>query len=35
MSTVGRLIRETNDKLGLTSVIVTHNVSQMKKLVDY
>jgi len=35
MSTVSRLIRETNDKLGLTSVIVTHNVSQMKKLVDY
>lgn len=35
MSTVGRLIRETNDQLGLTSVIVTHNVSQMKKLVDY
>lgn len=35
MSTVGRLIRETNDKLGLTSVIVTHNVEQMKKLVDY
>lgn len=35
MSTVGRLIRETNDQLGLTSVIVTHNVEQMKKLVDY
>jgi len=35
MSTVGRLIRQTNDQLGLTSVIVTHNVEQMKKLVDY
>jgi phospholipid/cholesterol/gamma-HCH transport system ATP-binding protein len=35
MSTVSRLIRETNDKLGLTSVIVTHNVAQMKRLVDY
>jgi phospholipid/cholesterol/gamma-HCH transport system ATP-binding protein len=35
MSTIGRLIRETNDRLGLTSVIVTHNVAQMKKLVDY
>jgi len=35
MSTVGRLIRETNDALGLTSVIVTHNVAEMKKLVDY
>jgi phospholipid/cholesterol/gamma-HCH transport system ATP-binding protein len=34
MSTVSRLIRVTNDQLGLTSVIVTHNVSQMKKLVD-
>ena len=35
MSTVSRLIRTTNDQLGLTSVIVTHNVEQMKKLVDY
>ena len=35
MSTVGRLIRETNDQLGLTSIIVTHNVAEMKKLVDY
>jgi len=35
MSTIGRLIRETNDRLGLTSVIVTHNVAQMKRLVDY
>ena len=35
MSTIGRLIRKTNDQLGLTSVIVTHNVEQMKKLVDY
>lgn len=35
MSTVGKLIRETNDQLGLTSVIVTHNVAEMKKLVDY
>ena len=35
MSTVGRLIRTTNDRLGLTSIIVTHNVSQMKRLVDY
>lgn len=34
MSTIGRLIRETNDSLGLTSVIVTHNVAQMKRLVD-
>lgn len=35
MSTVSRLIRTTNDELGLTSVIITHNVDQMKKLVDY
>lgn len=35
MSTVGRLIRKANDELGLTSVIVTHNVAQMNKLVDY
>ena len=35
MSTVSRLIRETNDQLGLTSVIVTHNVEQMKRLVDH
>ena len=35
MSTVRRLMRETNDTLGLTSVVVTHNVEQMKHLVDY
>jgi phospholipid/cholesterol/gamma-HCH transport system ATP-binding protein len=35
ISTVSRLMRETNDALGLTSIVVTHNVSQMKKLVDY
>ena len=28
-------MRETNDALGLTSVVVTHNVSQMTKLADY
>ena len=35
MSTVRNLIRKTNEELGLTSVIVTHNVEQMNKLVDY
>src|SRR5690606_24479506 len=35
MSTVRNLIRTTNDELGLTSVIVTHNVAQMRQLVDY
>jgi phospholipid/cholesterol/gamma-HCH transport system ATP-binding protein len=35
VSTVARLMRETNDALGLTSIVVTHNVNQMRKLVDY
>ena len=35
VSTVRTLMRETNDALGLTSLIVTHNVVQMSKLVDY
>ncbi|NND44072.1 MAG: ATP-binding cassette domain-containing protein [Xanthomonadales bacterium] len=35
VSTVSRLMRETNDALGLTSIIVTHNVVQMRRLVDY
>ena len=35
MSTVRKLMRETNDTLGLTSIVVTHNVEQMKHLVDY
>jgi phospholipid/cholesterol/gamma-HCH transport system ATP-binding protein len=35
VSTVRHLMRETNDALGMTSLIVTHNVVQMTKLVDY
>lgn len=35
VSTVRTLMRETNDALGLTSVIVTHDVAQMAELVDY
>ena len=35
ISTVSRLMRETNDALGLTSIVVTHNVTQMTRLVDY
>jgi len=35
ISTVRTLMRETNDALGLTSIVVTHNVSQMSELVDY
>ena len=35
ISTVSRLMRETNDALGLTSIVITHNVAEMKRLVDY
>lgn len=35
VSTVRTLMRETNDALGLTSVVVTHNVNEMRKMVDY
>ena len=35
VSTVRHLMRETNDALGITSLVVTHNVVQMSKLVDY
>jgi phospholipid/cholesterol/gamma-HCH transport system ATP-binding protein len=35
VSTIRTLMRETNDALGLTSLLVTHNVFQMSKLVDY
>ena len=35
VSTVRTLMRVTNDTLGLTSLIVTHNVTQMHQLADY
>ena len=35
VSTVRTLMRNTNDSLGLTSLVVTHNVAEMSKLVDY
>jgi phospholipid/cholesterol/gamma-HCH transport system ATP-binding protein len=35
VSTIRTLMRETNKALGLTSLIVTHNVTQMQLLVDY
>jgi len=35
VSTIRTLMRETNDALGLTGLVVTHNVTQMEKLVDY
>ena len=35
VSTVRTLMRETNDALGLTSLVVTHDVVQVSKLADY
>jgi phospholipid/cholesterol/gamma-HCH transport system ATP-binding protein len=35
VSTIRTLMRDTNDALGLTSLVVTHNVFQMSRLVDY
>ena len=35
VSTIRTLMRDTNDALGLTSLVVTHNVAQMSRLVDY
>lgn len=35
VSTIRTLMRKTNDTLGLTSLVVTHNVNQMTQLVDY
>jgi len=35
VSTVRHLMRETNDALGMTSLVVTHNVNEMSQLVDY
>jgi len=35
VSTIRTLMRVTNDALGLTSIVVTHNVDQMRQLVDY
>ena len=35
VSTIRTLMRETNDALGQTSIVVTHNVSQVRELADY
>jgi phospholipid/cholesterol/gamma-HCH transport system ATP-binding protein len=35
VSTIRTLMRETNDALGLTGLVVTHNVTQMLKMTDY
>lgn len=35
VSQVRALMRETNAALGLTSIIVSHNVTEMRKLTDY
>ena len=35
LSVIGQLIRELNDALGATSIIVTHDVQESLKIVDY
>jgi phospholipid/cholesterol/gamma-HCH transport system ATP-binding protein len=35
VSTLIRLMRDTNDVLGMTSVVITHNVAEMILLADY
>jgi len=35
VSTIRTLMRETNDALGQTSIVVTHNVGQVRRLADY
>lgn len=35
LGVIGRLIREWNDALGTTSVLVTHDVQESMKIVDY
>jgi len=35
LGVIGQLIREVNDALGITSVIVTHDVYESLKIVDY
>jgi phospholipid/cholesterol/gamma-HCH transport system ATP-binding protein len=35
LGVVGQLIRELNDALGITSVVVTHDIYESLKIVDY
>lgn len=35
VSTIRTLMRKTNDSMNMTSLVVTHNVAQMRQLVDY
>ncbi len=35
LSVVGELIRKLNDSLGMTSVLVTHDIAESLKIVDY
>jgi len=35
LSVVGQLIRRLNDALGMTSILVTHDIMQSMKIVDY
>jgi len=35
LSIVGQLVRKLNDALGITSVVVTHDIYESLKIVDY
>ena len=35
LSVIGQLIRKLNDALGATSIIVTHDIQESLKIVDY
>lgn len=35
MGVIGNLIRRLNDALGLTSILVTHDIEESLKIVDY
>jgi phospholipid/cholesterol/gamma-HCH transport system ATP-binding protein len=35
LSVIGKLIRRLNDALGITSIVVTHDVQESLKIVDY
>jgi len=35
LSVVGQLIRRLNDALGMTSILVTHDIAESLKIVDY
>src|SRR5690606_4414425 len=35
LSVVGQLVRKLNDALGATSIVVTHDIQESLKIVDY